>query len=506
MRLTQAVRRSAHDLVAFGIDTPSRDTPDTRGAMALRTTSPGKSGIMCLSFNQDNTCVVLGTTSGIEIFNLGTHRQCYVSRIGAIGVAEMLFCTSLLAYAGAGEQPTLTPRRVTVLNTSTGRPIQDMAFETSVLAVRMNRKRLVVVVEARTHVYDLQSLQLLRTLEHGGGGGGGAAGGDAGGGGGGGGGAGRNPRGVCALSACSEPNLLALPASEHCGTLRVYDLLVDGGEVLCELRAHDGPLQAAVWNHDCCLLATASTKGTIIRVHRMPHASKRWAFRRGLQPAAVHSLAFSPPSVHPPLLAATSSHGTLHVFRLDPPAERGPVAVATAAAVGFLSSIIAKKQAQAGGAASGGVGSGGGASGGGGGIADDAEPARHIAVIKLPGTPGSATCSLHCTSPGGGAAAAALSSSSGADGAAAGSLPHDDDLGDAALGGGGGGAQSAQPADSIVVAVATLDGYMYEYLLEGLNGSDTAVAAAGGSTSSAAGRGPAVTLEGEWPLLRSTNS
>jgi autophagy-related protein 18 len=53
----------------------------------------------------------------------------------------MLFCTSLIAYVGAGEQPALTPRKLTVWNTSTQRPIQDLSFPTSVLAVYLNRQR-----------------------------------------------------------------------------------------------------------------------------------------------------------------------------------------------------------------------------------------------------------------------------------------------------------------------------------------------------------------------------
>ncbi len=41
----------------------------------------------------------------------------------------------------AGEQPALTPRRLTVLNTSSRRTIQDIHFTTSVLAVHMNKQR-----------------------------------------------------------------------------------------------------------------------------------------------------------------------------------------------------------------------------------------------------------------------------------------------------------------------------------------------------------------------------
>jgi hypothetical protein len=36
---------------------------------------------------------------------------------GGIGVVEMLFCTSLVALVGAGEQPAFSPRRLQISNT-----------------------------------------------------------------------------------------------------------------------------------------------------------------------------------------------------------------------------------------------------------------------------------------------------------------------------------------------------------------------------------------------------
>jgi autophagy-related protein 18 len=53
----------------------------------------------------------------------------------------MLFCTSLLAFVGAGEQPSLTPRKLTLFNTHNNSVIQSLSFPSSVLAVLLNRKR-----------------------------------------------------------------------------------------------------------------------------------------------------------------------------------------------------------------------------------------------------------------------------------------------------------------------------------------------------------------------------
>jgi autophagy-related protein 18 len=34
------------------------------------------------------------------------------------------------------------------------------------------------------------------------------------------------------------------------------------------------------WNHEGSLLASASQKGTVLRVHRLPQAAKAFTFRR----------------------------------------------------------------------------------------------------------------------------------------------------------------------------------------------------------------------------------
>jgi hypothetical protein len=59
----------------------------------------------------------------------------------------MLFCTSLLAFVGAGEQPQLTPRKLSLLNTHSNAIIQNLSFPSTVLGVQLNRKRWVAAVQ-----------------------------------------------------------------------------------------------------------------------------------------------------------------------------------------------------------------------------------------------------------------------------------------------------------------------------------------------------------------------
>ena len=43
--------------------------------------------------------------------------------------------------------------------------------------------------------------------------------------------------------------------------------------LVLQVMAHNSPLEALAWNHDASLIASASSKGTVIRVRSMPKVS-----------------------------------------------------------------------------------------------------------------------------------------------------------------------------------------------------------------------------------------
>lgn len=62
---------------------------------------------------------------------------------------QMLYSTSLLGLVGAGQQASLSPRRLQLFNTSESKVICELNFVTSILNVLMSKKRLVVVLEKK---------------------------------------------------------------------------------------------------------------------------------------------------------------------------------------------------------------------------------------------------------------------------------------------------------------------------------------------------------------------
>ncbi|KAG6877098.1 hypothetical protein C0993_010298 [Termitomyces sp. T159_Od127] len=81
------------------------------------------------------------------------------------------------------------------------------------------------------------------------------------------------------------------------------------------VRAHKSPIALLSLNPAGTLLATASDKGTVIRVWSVPAAEKLYQFRRGTREARIYSLSFNAVST---LLAVSSAHETVHIFKLGP--------------------------------------------------------------------------------------------------------------------------------------------------------------------------------------------
>lgn len=81
------------------------------------------------------------------------------------------------------------------------------------------------------------------------------------------------------------------------------------------INAHNSSLAAISVSMDGKLVATASNKGTLIRIFSTADGTKLREFRRGTDPAKIYCIAFSR-GENPDWLAVSSDKGTVHVFSL----------------------------------------------------------------------------------------------------------------------------------------------------------------------------------------------
>jgi autophagy-related protein 18 len=256
------------------------------------------SSLLFANFNQDYSGISVGTPDGFRIFSCDPFVNIFTQSDGGIGIAEMLFMTSLVAVVGAGDQPTRSPRRLQIINTKSRSIICEQNFVTAILSVKLNKKRMAVVMETKIHIYDISTMKILHTID-----------------------TFPNPKGVCAFSPCHKKSYLAYPASQSTGDVYLFDTL--SLQTVSSVTAHKASIAAMAISQDGLLLATASEKGTVIRVHGLPNMAKCESFRRGTYPAGITSLCFSLDSRY---LAAASDTGTVHIYRVSfqgPASTRG---------------------------------------------------------------------------------------------------------------------------------------------------------------------------------------
>ncbi|CAG8951959.1 hypothetical protein HYFRA_00005766 [Hymenoscyphus fraxineus] len=264
-----------------------------------------------VTFNQDYSCLAVGTSKGFRIYHTDPFSKIFSSDEGNVAIIEMLFATSLVALI-------LSPRHLMIQNTKRSSIICQLTFPTAVLAVRLNRKRLAVILEEEIYLYDISNMTLLHTIA-----------------------TSPNPNAICALAPSSENCYIAYPLPKaredtgdkrptHAPPLTGFVEQTTGHVMIFDtlklkpvnvVEAHRAPLSCIALNNDGTLLATASEKGTVIRVFALPKGQKVYQFRRGTYPTTIYSMSFNLSST---LLCVSSTTDTVHIFKLEAPVSKSP--------------------------------------------------------------------------------------------------------------------------------------------------------------------------------------
>ena len=122
-----------------------------------------------------------------------------------------------------------------------------------------------------------------------------------------------NPTGLCALASNSDHCFLAYPGSAQRGEVQIFDAVNLNAKIM--IPAHESSLAAIAFSPAGTEIATASEKGTVIRVFSITDGSKKFEFRRGVKRCvAIASLSFSTCGKY---LCCSSNTETVHIFDLE---------------------------------------------------------------------------------------------------------------------------------------------------------------------------------------------
>ncbi|KAF7547630.1 hypothetical protein G7046_g8949 [Stylonectria norvegica] len=242
--------------------------------------------VLSVSFNRDSSCFAVGLDSGICIFH---SKSCLLKASrdfnAGIGLVQMMGTTNYLALVG-GAHPF---RQAIIWDDMKGKAALEITALTAVRGVQLGRERIAVVLQNSVRVYSFAKppdlIYVYETAD--------------------------NMQGLCCLS----DKKLAFPG-RTAGQIQVVELATGSVSII---PAHSSALRAMQFSPDGELLASASETGTLVRVYSTGNCARIAELRRGIDPATIFSLAFSPLGT---MLACTSDKSTLHIF--DVPHQRKP--------------------------------------------------------------------------------------------------------------------------------------------------------------------------------------
>jgi len=259
-----------------------------------------------LRFNQDQSCFVCAMEDGLRVYNVEPareHAHLRCQQTGSIGRAEMLGRTNLIAVVGGGKRPMFADNVVMIYDDKKAKMVLEVTLPSPVLAVRLKRDTLVAVCRNQIHVFSFpnrcQKLYTLTTKD--------------------------NPRGLCEISPIRASHnggnmdggeFMVFPGYKT-GSLQIINMSTTEQHVSSApvtINAHQNELYCIAINQQGSMIASASVKGTLIRIWDTVRRVMLVELRRGSDNAVIYCINFS---LGDEWLCCSSDKGTVHVFALQ---------------------------------------------------------------------------------------------------------------------------------------------------------------------------------------------
>lgn len=206
-------------------------------------------------------------------------------------MAEMLFRTNIIGFVGTGQNTSYASNKLILWDDIQHRPFGELNFKTDVLNVKLRKDRVIVVLLQKIYVYNFQHLDCSDSFA-----------------------TAENPNGLVTVSIAEDNCVFAFPHPQL-GCAQIVKLSSNGvDKEEFEIKCHNTKLAAMKLSQNGDILATASNKGTLVRIFSVQSQQQLSELRRGVDQAIITDISIDARNQY---LSTTSDKGTVHVFKIS---------------------------------------------------------------------------------------------------------------------------------------------------------------------------------------------
>jgi len=239
--------------------------------------------------DEDNFVYTVCDDSGIKIYNLDPLAEIGRLETGSTVSACNVSRSNILSFISGGERPKFSQNTLVIYDAEKDSLVMDFTFGEPVLKTLLTKDTAIALLKTMCYAYSVPDGRLLVEAP---------------------------TRKNSFKPIHFRSNRLAIGGHKQ-GSVHIYDIGTmrerKSSSPPVQIYAHQGEIAIVRLNSSGSKLATASDKGTLIRVWDTSTKQRLIEFRRGADPAQIYSIAFSKDSA---FLAATGDKGTLHLFAL----------------------------------------------------------------------------------------------------------------------------------------------------------------------------------------------
>lgn len=241
--------------------------------------------INSLSFNNSISNLACSTDQGFIIYNLDPDMEKLKTfeMPGGVGIVRMFGKTNMMLLVGGGNFP-FKPKDTFILwDSFKNESIMEIDMKEPIKNVLINKDHLIAVLDKKICIFNWSGNYLDSKITY------------------------SNDKGLCVFN--GRQDMIATLGTNQ-GEISIWKYTTDHYKII---KAHNTNIEMISLNNDGTLIATASERGTLIRVFNVETEQMEYEFRRGSNTAYIYDICFSNDSK---FIACCSSNGTAHIWEL----------------------------------------------------------------------------------------------------------------------------------------------------------------------------------------------